>query len=150
MRNTEFEDRPVTAANSRELQCVAFLGFVESVRWTISSTRSSESRRGVPERGSSVNPPMRSLRKRSRHLPTVCCVMPSWSATSELVFPLPHSKTIRARSANCRDTVRRRAIRSSAARSLSLSSSGCKERPRVMSKYRAPVINVHRTSGAEH
>ncbi len=55
----------------------------------------------------------------------------------------------RARSDSCRDTMRRRAKRSSTNRSSAFSSSSCKVRPANMSNYRISVMDMQRSLAAE-
>ena len=71
MRLTVMRLRPVVRASERVLQCVAPGGVVSNVVMTTCSTWASVTVRGVPGRGSSSNPSIRSRAKRVRHLPTV-------------------------------------------------------------------------------
>ena len=73
----------------RAIQRLHCFGREVSVLFTTSSTRSSPMRRGGPERGASLSPCKRIVRKRSRHLHTVAPVTPSRSATSLLLSPQP-------------------------------------------------------------
>ncbi len=121
--------RQVAAAIALAFQCVAFWGLVEIVRRSTSMMMSSESRRGVPARGSSDKPTTRCTRKLSRHFLAVVTSTPRSAATSHVVRPRPYSKTMCARVESLRDTVRCRANRSRDARSVSLIVSGGKGCP---------------------
>jgi hypothetical protein len=107
----------------RRLQWVAPSGRSESVRSTSSMTCSSPTRRGAPGLGSSNSPSVRSRAKRSRHLPTVCLATPRSVAIAVLLSPAAADRTMRARKASAWAVLRRRAHRSSSARSASLRSS---------------------------
>jgi hypothetical protein len=148
MRRTELEERPTAVAIARDVQRTAFAGFVESVLCTTSSTSAFATRRGVPDRGSSLNPAIRLTRNRFRHLPTVGCETPSSLATWEFVCDPAHAKMIATRSDSCRETVRRRAMDSSADNSALLRSSGCRELLGFILNYRRSFNWMQRTSAS--
>ena len=67
MRLTVMRLRPVAGASERVLQCVAPGGVVSNVVMTTCPIWASVTVRGVPGRGSSSNPSIRSRAKRVRH-----------------------------------------------------------------------------------
>src|ERR1700683_200561 len=99
MRPMVENDNPVALARPRVLQCVAASGLLSRVVVMICSTWASVTDRGVPGRGSSLNPSRRSSTKRLRHLPTVGMVTPSCLATWVFGSPLAQARTIRERNA---------------------------------------------------
>lgn len=119
MRTTEFCETPASAAMSRVLQCVAFLGLLSKVLTMISSILSSPMVRGAPGRGSSCKPSSPRSRNRLRHLPTVSRVVLSLLATATSESPPAHAKTMRARSASACAVFARRVHRSKMFRSCS-------------------------------
>lgn len=143
-------ERPVSAAISRVLQCVAFLGRDVSVLVTTSSTRSSVIRRGGPDRGASLSPCSRIVRKRSRHLQTVALDTPTRSATSSFDSPRLHCKTMFARSTSRCADFGRRTQRCSSARSSSLTVSSRSGRPSCMFKSTMQHSLTQRTHESPH
>ncbi len=133
-------DSPVSVAISRVLQCVAPFGREVSVLAMISSTRSSPTFLGGPERGASVRPRTRSSRKRSRHLPTVTNEIPRSSATSTFVRPSAHLRMIFARKARACADLRRRTSRSNSACSLSESANFRRGLPAMSLRIRQPPV----------
>ncbi len=131
-RETVDCETPVTAAICRVDQCVPPSGGLQDNARTItSSTRSSATVRGAPGRGSSTRPSDRSATNRDRHFPTVAPLRPRRSATSLLLTPVAHSKTIRDRNANACAVFPRRAHLSNCSRSLSVSVRTAFGRPRA-------------------
>jgi len=125
IRDTADCDRPADRAIDRVDQCVSPPGGAcSSVAMITWSTCSSLMTRGRPGRGSSDSPSSRSRTNRDRHFDTVSRDTPSSAATSPIVPPAAHLSTIRDRSASTRAVVRRRAHAPSAARSLSVRSTG--------------------------
>src|SRR4051794_27226565 len=121
---------PLAAAILRVDQCVPASGGRSSKVLTITcSTCSSVILRGCPGRGSSTSPSSRRSTNRWRHLPTVCGVTRSRRATAWLVSPAAQPSTIRDRNASACALDGRRAHRSSASRSASVTTSSAFGRP---------------------
>ena len=100
-RETVDCDTPATWAIWRVDQCVPPSGGADSsVLTMISSTRSSDTVRGLPDRGSSTKPSSRSHANRRRHLRTVGTVTCNRRASWVLFSPAAHPNTIRLRNAN--------------------------------------------------
>lgn len=98
MRRIVVCDSPASFAIERKDQWVASAGVVVSVRSITSATFSPLMVRRRPGRGSSDSPSMRSLRKRRRHLPTVCALTPLSAATALFVSPSAHRRMMQQRS----------------------------------------------------
>src|ERR1041385_321139 len=120
---------PLRLAIPRVLQWVASLGLLSKVRVITRSTSLSPIVRGAPGRGSSSRPSPRLATKRLRHFPTIPLETFNSDATSLLLLPLAHSKTIRARCANAWALVRRRVHDSSVSCSASVNSNSAFGRP---------------------
>ena len=128
-------ESPATSAMLRVVHCVACAGGGPSrVRVINSTIRSSVALRGAPGRGSSVNPPRRRTRNRSRHLQTQLLDTCSRVATARLVRPSAHARTRRDRSASRCAVFGRRTHWSNIRRSSSVSSNGLWWRCRRMSR----------------
>ena len=129
MRRIVVWEKPVSPAIERIDQWVASAGLERSVRSITAATWSSSIVLGLPGRASSSSPSTRSLRKRRRHLPTVCSCTPNSIATTLLWMPSAQRRMIRQRSDIDRATRRRRICRSRYSRSSSSSTKGAVGRP---------------------
>lgn len=143
-------ERPVSAAISRVLQCVAFFGRDVSVFVMTSSTRSSVMRRGGPDRGASLNPCRRIVRKRSRHLHTVARETATRWATASFESPLLHNRMMLARSTSCCADFGRRTQRCNSARSSSVTVSSRSGRPSGMLNAITRRPFIQRTRESQH
>ncbi len=132
IRPTALDDSSSCFASMRELQWVLALGCSCNVASTTRSTSSSVTDRGRPTRGSSQSPSRRKSTKRWRHLPTVGCDKPRFSATSMLFAPSAQASTILARSTRADTAVRLRVSCSNSARSPPVSTSFTFGRPIVL------------------
>ena len=129
MRQIVVCESPVSPAIDRSDQWVASAGLVASVRSITSATLLSSMVRGRPGRGSSDSPSMRSVRKRRRHLPTVCALTPISAATALLLSPSAQRRIMRQRSDIERATRWRRTCASRNDRSPALRPSAAIGRP---------------------
>ena len=132
-RDRRLIESPVVAAIWRVDQCVPPSGgAVSNVLTITSSTRSSPTVLGRPDRGSSTSPSSLSATNRRRHLPTVAALTESRAATSLFECPCSHSNTICERNANPCAVRRLPAHPCNCARSPSVSSKTALGRPRVV------------------
>ena len=122
IRETADCDNPSSAANERVDQCVASAGVVSNVRVITASTCSSDTVRGRPGRGSSVNPSSRSATNRDRHFRALLTSMSSLAAIAVLPSPSAAASTIRERTANAFALFARRDHRVNSTRSSSVNS----------------------------